>query len=276
MQDGDPRFHQQRHGKSDVYHSVLTIPLSKGLGLDSHMRLWIKGASADETKRDIRVIQLADDGSLDVENRKGQASAGHDIYFDERNPGRPQDQVQIRRMTVELEGDWDATTSLQLKLWLDDATTAINHGAAITAAGVTTRNPTTFGTSDTCYRFRPQLTLTTNSSYTPKSYDPQVLRVIVGIRFPETIRIVVNAEPSALEATGKSLFETEQNLRRLQNQGVVTFRRPGDYDDPTAGTDLVTARTFSGEVESVTDTFYKTSSGYAHGLELRVKRWITY
>ena len=140
---------------------------------------------------------------------------------------------------------------------------------------MTTRNPTV-GTDDTAFRIRPQLTLTTNSSYTPKFSQPDFLRLIVGIRFPEIIRIVVNAEPDALEAVGMTLFEAEQNLRRLQNQGTITFRRPGDYDDPTAGTDLVTDRTFTGEIEGVTDINYKTSEGYARGLELRVKRWITY
>jgi hypothetical protein len=267
--EGDPAGHEL------IQHSVLTIPLSKGLGVDSKNRLWIKGASADAATRDIRVIELAEDGSLDVQNRRGQASAAHDIWFDERNPGRPQDKVQIRHMTVELEGDWDSTTSLQLKLYRDNATTPTSIGSAITSSGVTVRNPTV-GTTDTAFRFRPQLTLTTNSSYTPKNSDPQVLRVIVGIRFPEIIRIVINAEQLALDKTGLEAFEAEQNLRRLQNQGTVTFRRPGDYDDPVAGTDLVTDRTFTGEVEGVTDIMYKIEKGYAHGLELRVKRWITY
>jgi hypothetical protein len=272
--EGDPAGHEL------IQNSVLSIPLSLGLGVDSKNQLWIKGASTDETVRDARVIELADDGSLDVQNRRGQASADHDIWFDERNPGRPQDKVQIRHMTVELEGDWDATTSLQLKLYRDDATTPTSIGSAITSSGMTVRNPTV-GTTDTAFRFRPQLTVTTNSSYTPKNSDPQVLRVIVGIRFPEIIRIVVNAEQLALDKTGLEAFEAEQNLRRLQNQGTVTFRRPGDYDDPSSGTDLVTDRTFTGEVESVTDIMYKTSevdgvSSYAHGIELRVKRWITY
>lgn len=267
--EGDPAGHEL------IQHSVLTIPLSLGLGVDSKNHLWIKGASTDEGTRDVRVIELAEDGSLDVQNRRGQASADHDIWFDERNPGRPQDKVQIRHMTVELEGDWDSTTSLQLKLYRDDATTPTSIGSAITSSGMTVRNPTV-GTTDTAFRFRPQLTVTTNSSYTPKNSAPQVLRVIVGIRFPEIIRIVVNAEQLALDKTGLEAFEAEQNLRRLQNQGTVTFRRPGDYDDPSSGTDLVTDRTFTGEVESVTDVMYKTSDGYAHGIELRVKRWITY
>ncbi|KKN46046.1 hypothetical protein LCGC14_0676650 [marine sediment metagenome] len=253
--EGDPAGHEL------IQHSVLTIPLSKGMGVDSRNRLWIKGASTDETTRDIRVIELADDGSLDLQNRKGQVSADHDIYFDERNPGRPQDQVQIRHMTVELEGDWDATTSLQLKLWLDNATSAISHGAAITAAGVTVRNPTTFGTSDTCYRFRPQLTLTTNSSYLPKSSDPQILRLIAGIRFPEIIRIVIPADDGVL--SGMTAIDAEQNLRRLQNQGVVAFGRPGETS------------TFNAEIFSVTDTMYATEKGFAHGIALQLRRFVT-
>ncbi len=269
---------QLRPGTTREYdvNEVLDIPLSLGMVPDRNGRLWLKGASTAEGDRDIRVIHLDAYGGTDVEDRRGQVDEDHDIYFDERNPGRFQDTVQLRRMAVELEGDWDATTSLQMKVWLDDGTSAVSFGSAITASGLTTRLPTTFGTSDTCRRFRPQLTLTTNSSYTPKILSPEILRVIVGIRFPEIIRIVVNADPEVLKAAGKNAFEVEQNLRRLQNQGTVTFRRPGDYDDPATGTDLVTDRTFSGEVEGVTDIMYKTSEGYAHGLELRVKRWITY
>ena len=140
----------------------------------------------------------------------------------------------------------------------------MNFGAAITSAGVTVRNPTTFGTSDECYRFRPQLTLTTNSSYTPKFSDPQVLRVIVGVRFPETIRIVVPADDAVLKGYSLTAIDVEQNLRRLQNQGVVAFGRPGDIT------------TFNAEVTQVADVMYQNSQGvYCHGLDLRISRWIT-
>ncbi|KKK77154.1 hypothetical protein LCGC14_2856480, partial [marine sediment metagenome] len=131
-------------------------------------------------------------------------------------------------------------------------------GSAITSSGMTVRNPTV-GTNDTAFRIRPQLTLTTNSSYTPKNSDPQVLRVIVGIRFPEIVRIVIPAS----DTPGKTAIDIEQNLRRLQNQGVVTFRRPGDI------------ATFSAEVFSVTDTMYATKEGFAHGIELQLRRFIT-
>ncbi|KKK51171.1 hypothetical protein LCGC14_3117640, partial [marine sediment metagenome] len=183
--EGDPPGHEL------IQHTVLKIPLSKGLGVDSRNQLWIKGASSSVARRDIRVIELANDGSLDTKDRKGQADEPHDIFFDERNPGRPQDQVQLRRYTVEIEGDWDATTALQLRIYRDSGLTSALMGSAITASGVTTRN-WTVGTNDTCYRFRPYLRLATNSSYTPKNSQPDILRVIIGIRFPEIIRIVVN------------------------------------------------------------------------------------
>ena len=255
--EGDPAGHEL------IQHSVLTIPISKGLGADSKNQLWIKGASTDETVRDIRVIELAEDGSLDVQNRRGQADAAHDIDFDERNPGRPQDKVQIRHMTVETEGDWDATTSLQLKLFRDNATTPTSIGSAITTAGVTVRNPTV-GTSDTAFRLRPRLTLTTNSSYTPRSSDPQVLRVIVGLRSPDIIRIVIPADDGILKEYSLTAIDVEQNLRRLQNQGTVTFRRLGD-----------TTTTFSAEVFSVTDVMYATKDGFAHGIELQLRSFVT-
>jgi hypothetical protein len=253
--EGDPAGHEL------IQHSILTIPLSKGLGADSYKRLWIKGASTDQTVRDVRVIQLAEDGSLDVENRKGQTDENHDIYFDERNPGRPQDQVQLRRFTVEIEGDWGGTIAVTPYVWRDNAATpeAVGSGS-INAAGITTNN-WTVGTNDTCYRFRPQLTLTTGSTYTPKNSQPDVLRVIIGIRFPEIIRIVIPADDAVL--TGMTAIDAEQNLRRLQNQGVVAFRRPD------------TIATFNAEIFSVTDTMYATQKGYAHGIQLQLRRWVT-
>ncbi|KKN75270.1 hypothetical protein LCGC14_0382690 [marine sediment metagenome] len=255
--EGDPAGHEL------IQHSVLTIPLSKGLGVDSKNRLWIKGASTDETTRDIRVIELADDGSLDKDKRRGQADEDHIITFDERNPGRPQDQVQLRHFTVETEGDWDATTSLFLAVFRDDSQFAVSVGSTVTSTGVTTRN-WTVGTDDTAYRFRPLLLLATTSSYTPKSSQPDILRVIIGIRFPEIVRIVIPADDGVLDGYGLTAIDAEQNLRRLQNQGVVTFRRPGD-----------TTTTFSAEIFSVTDTMYATKDGFAHGIQLQLRRWIT-
>ncbi len=255
--EGDPAGHEL------IQHSVLTIPLSKGLGVDSRNRLWIKGASTDVTRRDIRVIQLADDGSLDIQDRKGQADEVHSIWLDERNPGRPQDKVQIRHYTVETEGDWDSTTSLVLALLLDSSIALVEVGATITSAGVTTRNPTV-GTDDTAFRLRPHLRITTNSSYTPKNSQPDVLRVIIGIRFPEIIRIVIPVDDAVLDNYGLTAIDAEQNLRRLQNQGTVTFRRPGD-----------TTTTFNAEIFSVTDTMYATKDGFGHGIQLQVRRWVT-
>ncbi|KKN03769.1 hypothetical protein LCGC14_1104320 [marine sediment metagenome] len=251
--EGDPEGHEL------IQHSVLSIPLSKGLGVDSKNRLWIKGASLDETTRDIRVIQLAEDGSLDVPNRKGQASDDHDIYFDERNPGRPQDKVQLRHFTVELEGDWPNLAALLLRVYRDAGVSEIVGVTSTNSAGFTTRN-WTVGTNDTCYRFRPHLQLSTAPTYTPKNSQPDILRVIVGIRFPEIVRIVIPAK----DTPGKTALDIEQNLRRLQNQGTVTFRRPGD-----------TTATFSAEVFSVKDTMYATEKGFAHGMELQLRRWVT-
>ena len=132
---------------------------------------------------------------------------------------------------------------------------------------MTIRNPTTFGTSDTCYRYRPQLTLTTNASYTPRLSDPQILKAIVGIRFPEIIRIVIAADDALL--TGITAKDVEQNLRRLQNQGVVAFGRPARDGD----SDITT---FNAEVTQVSDIMYQNSQGnYCHGIELMATRWIT-
>src|SRR3990170_2645805 len=210
-------------GHETILHPVLYIPICKGMGVDSLNRLWLKGASLLAGFRSIRVIELAPDGSLDTTGRKGQASDVHTMQFDERNPGRPQDLVQLRRVTVDLEGTWNATTSLQFRCYLDNAD-AVSIGSPVTASGVTTIN-WTVGTSDTAYRFRPELQLTTNSSYAPLTSNTRILNVIVGIRFPEIIKIVIPADDGALQPHGLTANIAEQNLQRLQNQGVVTFRR---------------------------------------------------
>ena len=256
--EGDPEGHEF------IINGIMQIGKSKGMGVDRNGGLWQKGASISDALRDIRVFHLDAGGGTDVPDRRGQASNSHTIYFDERNPGRPQDKVQLRHYTVELEGDWDATTSLQLKVWRDNGSSAEDVGDPIIAAGLTIRN-WTVGTNDTCYRFRPQPALTTNSSYAPKTSDPVHLRHIVGIRFPEIISIVIPADDGVLGKYGKTAVDVETNLRRLQNQGVVTFRRPGD-----------TTTTFDAEVVSVTDVMYQTvSKNYAHGLKVEVRRWAT-
>ena len=248
-------------GHEIILHPVLTLPGCKGMGIDSLNRLWLKGVSSLSASRNIFVIELAPDGSLDTTNRKGQASTVHTIQLDERNPGRPQDMVQLRRYTVDLEGTWDSTTSLQFRVYLDNAAVASIENP-ITASGVTTRN-WTVGTSDTAYRFRPELQVTTNSSYTPLTMNPRILRLIVGIRFPEIIKIVIPADDGALQPYGLTANIAEQNLQRLQNQGVVAFRRPG------------TTATFNADIMSIADTTYATPTGYSRGMEITARRWVT-
>ena len=248
-------------GHEIILHPVLYTSICKGMGVDSLNRLWLKGASTFSALRNIRVIELAPDGSLSIGGRKGQASGVHTIEFDERNPGRPQDMVQLRRVTFDLEGTWDATTSLQFKIYLDNAG-SVSIGNPITAAGVTTVN-WTVGTSDTAYRFRPKLELTTNSSYAPLTSNPRILHVIVGIRFPEIIKIVIPADDGALQPYGLTANIAEQNLQRLQNQGVVAFRRPG------------TTATFNADIMSIADTTFATPTGYSRGLEITARRWVT-
>ena len=248
-------------GHEIILHPVLYIPICKGMGVDSLNRLWLKGASSLAGFRSIRVIELAPDGSLDTTGRKGQLSDVHTIQFDERNPGRPQDLVQLRRVTVDLEGTWGATTSLQFRVYLDNAS-VVSIGNPITSSGVTTIN-WTVGTSDTAYRFRPELQLTTNSSYAPLTSNPRILNVVVGIRFPEIIKIVIPTDDGALQPHGLTANIAEQNLQRLQNQGVVAFRRPG------------TTTTFNADIISIADTTYATPTGYSRGLEITARRWVT-
>ncbi|KKK73924.1 hypothetical protein LCGC14_2888920, partial [marine sediment metagenome] len=99
-------------------------------------------------------------------------------------------------------------------------------------------------------------------SYTPKNSAPQALRIIVGLRSAEIIRIVIPADEGALPS-GFTAIDVEQNLRRLQNQGTVTFRRPGDI------------ATFTAEIFEVTDTMYATEKGFAHGIQVQARKFVT-
>lgn len=262
-------------GPEMVINNVAVLPLCKGAYVDSDNYLWLKGAAAAAPQRGVFVIHLDAFGGTDVQGRRGNTEfPAPAFYMDERNYDRPDEIKQLRAFGVELE-NWDANISLQLNAFRDNGVSE-DVGAAITADGVTVRN-WTVGTSDTCYRYRPALSLTVDSAYSPAGGDPRILRCWVKARTPEILRIVIPADDDALKPFQKTALEAEQNLKRLLSQGPVTFRRPGDYDDPAASGDAVADRTFDGEVIGVTDTLYMVEDGrYGKGIVLTVRRWATF
>ena len=245
-----------------VWHSLDDIDQVKGMFVDSENHLWLKGVSSNSAVRDIMVLQLAPDGSVDVLNRKGAASATATIYFDEwlLNDG---ELAQLRAFEVML-ANWDATASLQPKVFRDTGNSAESVLPAITADGLTVNN-WTVGTNDTARRVRPVIEVTT-SSFTPLLDDPMILRLRLKGRTPMIYRCVIDANDTVLGGYGLTAENARQNLYRLQDQGVIAIAEPA--------TDGPRTSTFNAEVVAVKDVRYATPQGIGYGIELTLKRWI--
>ena len=247
-----------------VWHSFKDTDLTKGAFIDSLNHVWLKGASSDEAVRDIMVFELAPDGSLDTQYRKGAVSETYTIVFSEWTPNDGE-QVQDRAFEAELSGGWSAQTSLQPQVYRDDGNSAESVGSAITAAGVTINNWTT-GTTDTAYRSFTVLQVTTGATYTPLASDPMVLRVRRKGRKPMIYRCVIDANDVVLQGYGMTAEDARQNLYRLQDQGVIAIAEPGPSGPKTS--------TFSAEVVSVKDVRYETPQGIGYGIELLLRRYV--
>ncbi len=252
--EGDPAGHEW------IQHSILDIPLSKGMYVDSRMRLWLKGASPAIADRDVRAIQLnRADGSPDVLNYRGQADEDHDIYLDEADFGLPDKLKQFREVIVQME-NIPSNVTLDMRVSRDSASEETLSSATPTTF---TSSNWTVGATDTGYQLRLHLRLTTGASYDPINSDLAIRRITVKARSEERLRVVIPSDDGALDGYGLTAKDALKNLRRLQNQGVVTMREPGSTS------------TFSGEVLSVTNTLYETEKGHAQGIELTIRRFGT-
>jgi len=207
------------------WHSFRDTDLTKGAFVDSLNHIWMKGAASDIDVRDIMVFELAPDGSLDTQFRKGTISETYTLIGDEWTPNNGE-QVQMRTFEIELAGGWDAQTSLALQVYRDNGNSAEAVGSAITAAGVTIKNWTT-GTTDTAYRVRPILEVTTGASYTPLTVDPTALRYRLKGRKPMIYRVVIPADREILAGYVLTPDTVRENLYRLQDQGVIAIQEPG-------------------------------------------------
>ena len=253
-EDGDPP------GPEKVWHSIRDLSLCKGMGVDSKNRLWLKGADPDGTQRAFHVIELDTQGGLDTQYRRGAISETYTHNGDEWIPNDGE-QVQLRTFEIWTAGGWSAQTSLALQVYRDSGNTAEDVGSAITAAGVTINNWTT-GTTDTAYRVRPVLVVTTGATYAPLITDPTVLRFRIKGRKPMIYRCVIPADRDMLSNYALTPDTVRENLYRLQDQGVVAIQEPGQ------------TATFQGEVIGVADRRIVTEYGVTMAIELAIRRYI--
>ena len=276
-EEGDPI------GGELVWNQVLEIPLSKGMLVDSQNHLWLKGASTFESTRDIRVIELDDNGGLDKPLRRGQADSEHFFYFDEADWESPFAEKQARHIAIELS-NWDSNATLQVQVYRDDNSALVDVGATMNADGVYERS-WTVGDKDRLTRGRVRLKVTTGATYTPQSKDPTILRLRWVIRSPSIVKAVVDASSDAGLPEGKTAKDVFEDLTRLQDRGEVVVLEPGqlssgiDPDDPdsTTGVPPVSdAIAFNAEIFRVVDTRFPSGPDgeVGYGIEVWMKRWV--
>jgi hypothetical protein len=251
---GDPT------GGELVYNHVLEIPLSKGMYVDSRNNLWSKGASASETDRDIRVIELDDNGGLQKALRRGQASSVHEFWFDETDFTHPDESKQFASLMIETS-NWATGASLQASIYRDDGSVE-DVGSAITSATLTELT-WTVGTSDTGRRGRLRLALTTDGTYTPLTSDPLILHVTAKARTPTVYEGTIDASPEALVGHTYDAAETLKMLRRLVSAG---FKNVGEPDVETQ---------FTGEVVAVRERMIQRGDKQeAYEIPVLIRRWV--
>ena len=204
-----------------------------------------------------RYITLNADGSpkTTLGVNRGAASTTYTYYFPEIDFDLPYIQKQLRLMTLESENFPTAGgtgVTVQLGVYRDGGSTT-TIGATITTAGnnVTERSPTTLGTNDAAYRFRPYLTLITGATYAPTTSDPRLLRLKIEGRSVDIIRTIL------LPSAQRNLFETKKILRKLKNAGFKTVREPE------------TNETFSGQIVAVNDIIHNNLPA----CEVIMERW---
>ena len=251
-------------GPEWLWHSIRDLSLCKGMFVDSQNRLWLKGADPDSAQRAFQVIELDKQGGLDTQYRRGAISEIYTFFADEWIPNDGE-QVQLRTFEIELAGGWSAQTSLALQVYRDNGNSAESVGSAVTAAGVPIKNWTT-GTTDTAYRVRPVLAVTTGATYAPLTTDPTAIRFRIKGRKPMIYRDVIDANDIVLQEFGLTSEDARQALYRLQDQGVIAFNEPGPSGpNPTS---------FSAEVIAVQDVRYETPQGIGYGIEVISRRYV--
>jgi hypothetical protein len=231
-----------------------------GLKIDPDMKLNFIydpqpfGVAPGIPSADWKHVALAADGSprTALGSKRGTASTTYLYYFPEWDGDMPEENIQWRKMMFEAE-------NLPASDYVSIQTQACRNGGAAASVGdpVTTAgtgvytSEWTVGTSDTAYRLRPVIELTTHASYAPASSDPRVLWLILVGRSPDTLRTVV------LEGESKNMREVRKTLRKLKNAGVKTVFEPG------------TNESFSGQVIAVNDITHEGKPA----CEVMLNRW---
>jgi hypothetical protein len=231
--DGDPP------GLDWLCHMLWDGDRWKGGFWDSQARLWVKEATTVPANRGLTVFHTGADGSPNTATRRGDVSKAHYIEFPPVSP-LPFRTTQLRAWEVTTANTWDATTSLELAIYLGSSGTLNDVGTAITSAGTHVKNPTV-GTADTSEWYMPVLILTTNGSYTPLTSDPHILRMRLVFRTPQVTRYTIAADNETIAQTTPNMNYkvAHQTLQRLMNQGPVTVSPPDQYGTGmTFGTDI--------------------------------------
>lgn len=241
-----------------VWNHVLEIPLSKGMYVDSQNNLWLKGASTSEADRDLRVIELDDNGGLQKALRRGQVSSTHEIWFDETDFRHPDESKQFASLMIETS-NWATGASLQATIYRDDGSVG-DVGDPITSATLTELT-WSVGTNDTGRRGRLRLVLTTDATYDPLMSDPLILHVTAKARTPTVYEGIIDASPGALAGGKYDAAETLKVLRRLVAAG---FKNIGEPD---------VEATFEGEVVAVREKMVQ-GKPEAYEIPVLIRRWV--
>lgn len=236
-----------------LWHTLHVGGRTRGIYISSSNDLWTWNAYP--TVNYVEYIPLAADGSPRIESDRSPTGGIYTV-FDERDFNSPFEKKQLQLLEVETE-NWVSSASLQMSLSLDGAAFS-DVGSAITSSGISS---IALGTSYTCYRVRPRVTVTLSSH---DGTDCRILRVRLRAKAPAVYEALIPASEGDLRGYGLSPRDARQTLARLQNRGLVTIREPG-----AVGT------TFQGEVNAVEETTVDTGQGLAWALRVLINRWTT-
>ena len=208
-------------------HPIIWHPIVKrtneirSLYIDAAAKLWWSEPGQDR----LAYIQLGTDGSPNGGLRGATSGpVDYEWYGPDLDFGLPDKQKQLRYAYFELESG-HADYSWQLKCYrdsgavesVDDAftTNAHNHLNWTIAASL-------------FHRVRLRMTATGTGDHTDG--DPLGLRLVVGARTMDTMRVVITTNTLRDKL---SLFEIAKEIRQLKNAGPQTMSEPGTNEDFT-------------------------------------------
>lgn len=231
----------------------------RGIFVDSRRQLRFCGSVSGSLTAQEHRIQLAQDGAPDVTTTgRGAPSATHIWFGPEVDFGERETLKQLRWAFVEVESGV-ATAAWRVGQYRDSRTVEL-IASSFDGVSVGQTSPVsvnwTVGTTDTCYRFRPEIRCVTTAGYDETAtIDPKILSLVIHARTADVWRVVLT------ESSQANLFDVGKLLRQQKNAGPVTIREPGTNETHTA------------YVKQVNDILYATSTGQSRGLEIVYERF---